>query len=48
MVNVKDGTGRLARWALFIRQFDFKVKHRPGMANAMLTVYHVALTILHI
>ena len=32
-MSVKDLTGRLARWSLFIQQFDFVIKHRPGIAN---------------
>ena len=31
--NIKDVTGRLARWSLFIQQFDFEIKHRPGVNN---------------
>ena len=26
-------TGRLAHWSLFIQQFDFEIKHRPGVSN---------------
>jgi hypothetical protein len=33
LMSVKDVTGRLARWSLFIQQFDFEIKHRPGIAN---------------
>ena len=32
-MNIKDLTGRLARWSLFIQQFDFEIKYRPGTAN---------------
>ena len=33
LMNIKDVTGRLARWSLFIQQFDFEIKHRPGVNN---------------
>ena len=33
LMSVKDVTERLARWSLFIQQFDFEIKHRPGIAN---------------
>ena len=32
-MDVKDATGRLARWALLLQQFDFDVIHRPGCQN---------------
>ena len=32
-MTIKDVTGRLARWSLFIQQFDFNIKHRPGITN---------------
>lgn len=32
-MTIKDVTGRLARWSLFIEQFDFDIKHRPGITN---------------
>ena len=32
-MTIKDVTGRLARWSLFIQQFDFDIKHRPGITN---------------
>lgn len=31
--NLKDPTGRLARWALELQQWDFKVKHRKGAVH---------------
>ena len=33
LMTIKDVTGRLARWSLFIQQFDFDIKHRPGVTN---------------
>ena len=30
LMNMKDATGRLARWSLLIQQFDFEIIHRPG------------------
>ena len=29
-MNVKDASGRLARWALLLQQDDFNIVHRPG------------------
>ena len=29
-MNVKDATGRLARWSLLLQQYDFEIVHRPG------------------
>ncbi len=33
LMSVKVVTGRLARRSLYIQQFDFEIKHRPGIAN---------------
>ena len=33
LMNVKDATGRLARWALFLQQYDFDVIHSPACQN---------------
>ena len=33
--NVKDPTGRLARWALALQQFDFEIHHCPGVQNGV-------------
>ena len=32
-MNVKDATGRLARWALLLQQCNFDIIHRPGCQN---------------
>ena len=32
-MKVKDPTGRLARWALHLQQYDFEIIHRPGVQN---------------
>ena len=32
-MNVKDATGRLARWALLLQQHNFEIIHRPGCQN---------------
>ena len=29
-MNVKDATGRLARWSLLLQQYNFEIVHRPG------------------
>ena len=34
LMNVKDATGRLARWALLLQQYDFDTIRRPGRENA--------------
>ena len=33
LMKVKDPTGRLARWALQLQQYDFEIIHRPGVQN---------------
>ena len=33
LMKVKDPTGRLARWALQLQQYDFEIIHRPGTQN---------------
>ena len=33
LMNVRDATGRLARWALLLQRYDFDVIHRPGCQN---------------
>ena len=32
-MNIKDATGRLARWALLLQQYNFEIIHRPGCQN---------------
>ena len=33
LMKVKDPTGRLARWALQLQQYDFEIIHRPSPQN---------------
>jgi len=33
LMNIKEPTGRLARWALVLQQYDFEIKHRAGKNN---------------
>lgn len=33
--NLKDPTGRLARWALKLQCYDFEIIHRPGKLNVV-------------
>ena len=33
LMNVKDATGRLARWALLLQQYNFEIIHLPGCQN---------------
>ena len=34
LMNIKEPTGRLARWSLEIQQYDFEIVHRSGRSNA--------------
>ncbi len=34
LMNVKDATGRLARWSLLLQQYDFDIVHRPGREHS--------------
>ena len=33
LMNIREPTGRLARWALEIQQYDFDIIHRPGLSH---------------
>lgn len=33
-MNVKDATGRLARWSLLLQQYNFEVIHHPGKVHS--------------
>ena len=33
LMQIKDPTGKLARWSLLLQQFDFTIQHRPGRTN---------------
>ena len=33
LMNVKDATGRLARWSLLLQQYDFDIVYRPRKQN---------------
>ena len=33
--NLREPTGRLARWSLRLSQFDFDIRHRPGKQNVL-------------
>lgn len=33
LMNIREPTGRLARWALQLQQFDFEIVHRAGKSN---------------
>ena len=33
LMNIKEPTGRLARWALLLQQHDFTIQHRSGLTN---------------
>lgn len=32
--SVKDSTGQLFRWSLFLQDYDFEIRYRPGSNNA--------------
>ena len=33
LMSKKDPTGRLARWALFLQQFNITIRYRPGKTH---------------
>ena len=33
LMNIREPTGRLARWALLLQQYDFEIVHRAGRSN---------------
>lgn len=33
--ELKNPSGRLARWAIYLQQFDFEVRYRKSSANAL-------------
>ena len=33
LMNIKEPTGRLARWAVLLQQYDFNIVHRSGKSN---------------
>ena len=47
--NIKDPTGRLGRWALFLQAYDYEIIHRPGRihnnADALSRMPHQPLTV---
>ena len=39
--GLKDTGGRLARWLLFLQQFDITIKYRAGRSNGNANAMHV-------
>ena len=33
LMNIREPTGRLARWAVLLQQYDFEIVHRSGKSN---------------
>ena len=35
LLNLRDPSGRLARWGLRLQEFDFEIQYRPGSSHAL-------------
>ena len=50
-MNLKNPAGRLARWVVYLQEYDFTIKHRPGslhtnadyLSRPVLTINNVAI-----